>query len=439
MHELIDQYEVEPRSHYSGSYNDVLTYRDMFETSASFKREVIASKVSGITSKLEEKKVLYSFVLNLVSGNLLGSSVNFSQAISQEQFFDSFGPNIVEIFLKNGKTITLYNVAQIDPSRPHKGDSNFNIAPLPASASFYLPYGDSRNFFAGFGELSDNVWPFAFPFEGKYKSIERTLSPSPKLPNPVLVSFGVGGNPPSPVPVDVLGGIVLYPSRSADSITISPIHYVLDLPLAPSNSLSSIIPGGNESSGSGATIKLNQATRSGFDTVLKTIFGTGEGPILHTGVVTTDGGTVRSMKNKFPSFKDFFDASATNPLGGGGVYLFGPSLRGTKYGMINPLPLNTKCIYRLGRYGQFRDMLEQRAFSKLYSVDIITGRRTVADGVVTIRFKSGTTIASASNAELSTTNSSTGFNPKDSGQFNSEYRSGQPFFDDVNLELYRNF
>jgi len=44
-----------------------------------------------------------------------------------------------------------------------------------------------------------------------------------------------------------------------------------------------------------------------------------------------------------------------------------PQQRGFKYGLINAIPQFTKSIFRYDRYGQFRDMLEQRLFSKFES------------------------------------------------------------------------
>ena len=45
--------------------------------------------------------------------------------------------------------------------------------------------------------------------------------------------------------------------------------------------------------------------------------------------------------------------------------LYAKSLRGFKYGLLNTEPQRTKCYFRRDRYGQFRDMLEQRLFSAM--------------------------------------------------------------------------
>jgi hypothetical protein len=45
----------------------------------------------------------------------------------------------------------------------------------------------------------------------------------------------------------------------------------------------------------------------------------------------------------------------------GGVHATG--IRGFKYGLMNVVPMFTSAVYRRDRYGQFRDMLEQRQFA----------------------------------------------------------------------------
>lgn len=44
-----------------------------------------------------------------------------------------------------------------------------------------------------------------------------------------------------------------------------------------------------------------------------------------------------------------------------------PIIRGWKYGLIDGNPFYTSCLYRRDRYGQFRDMLEQRLNSAFYT------------------------------------------------------------------------
>lgn len=45
-----------------------------------------------------------------------------------------------------------------------------------------------------------------------------------------------------------------------------------------------------------------------------------------------------------------------------------PIIRGWKYGLVSGFPTHSKCIFRRDRYGQLRDMLEQRQYTKFINV-----------------------------------------------------------------------
>ena len=53
----------------------------------------------------------------------------------------------------------------------------------------------------------------------------------------------------------------------------------------------------------------------------------------------------------------------------GGILNADVTVRGFKYGIINSVGQNSRAVYRHDRYGQFRDMLEQRQFSRYYSAE----------------------------------------------------------------------
>lgn len=68
-----------------------------------------------------------------------------------------------------------------------------------------------------------------------------------------------------------------------------------------------------------------------------------------------------------------------------GGYEFGisPVIKGWKYGIYNGLPTHSKAIFRRGRYGQFRDMLEQRPFTKYVNVSFSPLENPSNDGIRT--------------------------------------------------------
>ncbi|MFN9954505.1 MAG: hypothetical protein ACK55I_15530, partial [bacterium] len=117
--------------------------------------------------------------------------------------------------------------------------------------------------------------------------------------------------------------------------------------------------------------------------------------------------------------------------------LYGPQLRGWKYGLYSGINTPTSAVWRRGKYGQFRDMLEQRIFTKYtlieqqepYSYPRKGIKRTV-DGPIKVNFVSGSAIYADTLDYVTATNPS--YNPYDSGIYDYEYRSGQPFFDREN-------
>lgn len=76
-------------------------------------------------------------------------------------------------------------------------------------------------------------------------------------------------------------------------------------------------------------------------------------------------------------------------------YVFGisPVIRGWKYGLYSGLPMNSKTIFRRERFGQFRDMLEQRQYTKFINV---TGNSPVDNDAVSSSSKSRLTKANLS-------------------------------------------
>jgi hypothetical protein len=48
----------------------------------------------------------------------------------------------------------------------------------------------------------------------------------------------------------------------------------------------------------------------------------------------------------------------------GYIAAISPVIRGWKYGLVSGFPMSSRCVWRRNSYGQFRDMLEQRPFTK---------------------------------------------------------------------------
>jgi hypothetical protein len=174
----------------------------------------------------------------------------------------------------------------------------------------------------------------------------------------------------------------------------------------------------------------------------KCFFGFGDGlsftpPTIYTitiGFGGSKGDTafhIGEGRKRFPKFKQIGWG-----FGGDGVfetaYLIGPIVRGYGYGIYNGVPTSTKAVFRKNRFGQLRDMLEQRPYTKFLLTD--KGNST-SQAAVNVKFVSGTLTHNRSVDYLTASNPD--YNPTDSGQFDFEYKSGQPFFDDIDLTLAR--
>jgi hypothetical protein len=88
--------------------------------------------------------------------------------------------------------------------------------------------------------------------------------------------------------------------------------------------------------------------------------------------------------NNYPQFRTYrvdprpnasvTDGTALNQAATKGIhesYVFGvsPIIRGWKYGLYSGLPMNSKAVFRRNRYGQLRDMLEQRQYTKFINIE----------------------------------------------------------------------
>ena len=67
-------------------------------------------------------------------------------------------------------------------------------------------------------------------------------------------------------------------------------------------------------------------------------------------------------------------------------YAYSPTIRGWKYGLSSGLSEYSKVIFRGGRFGQFRDMLEQAQYTRFF-----INEKTLTDPAVSVEFVSSMT------------------------------------------------
>lgn len=391
-HRIFDQFEVASSTEYSGSYSDDIIVGNMLipaSTSLSGIRESIGSKALGLNDSFSKRVWMYSDYLGLYSGSYKGRAQRFISLTTPDEFvYDSFGPNITDTHLKDVGGGILYLATTSLGGVPDFGIPGYSGPDGRGRGGYLITLGPPDNA----GNEVNTRWPVAFPFENRYRFIKRTTRPSYYESKVYSLDTDENGGPITPA------------TSSNELVAIrfkgSMFYRFGDFLLNPTASVGT----GN---GANLSIKIGELTRISLRNRNLVFFGFGKGlPKLSTQKI--DSGL-----EHVPGYTDFgYDAYY--------AAIYGPKLRGYKYGLYDCNPANTKAVFRLGKYGQFRDMLEQRLFSKFFF------KNKSIEGVVKYTFISGTTAYSQSIDYLTETPEG---NPRDSGQVDFEYRSGKPFFD----------
>jgi hypothetical protein len=183
-------------------------------------------------------------------------------------------------------------------------------------SSFYVMYPLGPEVDAVLDAPADLRWPRAFPFESDYGALEfeNRVSRASRVLNATNFSgVAVDANSIFGDPVSTITG------RNTSAQAANEIFAIMNI------------------SGAGTGTPPVDARKL----FLKSFFGIGDAV----------NGNPRIVKN-------VSDAATSNFNGGNDV-----ELRGFKYGLYNVVPAFTRAVYRRDRYGQFRDMLEQRVLT----------------------------------------------------------------------------
>lgn len=427
---VLDQYDVEPNVAYSGSYGDAIF-------SGSFlagTRRIIALNTSGSNEFRIAQR--YSGFADYSGSNRtrsLGIGFRFRHFVSgEERYEDTILPDPYECYLLNGGLVTLAQ-AEFGPAPILMTDGDSWVISGAVGKLIYTTYGVTASHADDLTNVADNVWACTYPFQNRYSLIKRLLNQNFRKNNvyvPVSESYtltsGKGvryGTYVTSTPSSSLVTLefimprvsVLGPDTVGGKGGTEPVRYtLLDVTGAVSSSddlFYSITSELYPPAVTGAFGITRGTIGPAQQQLTKVLFGVGDN---YQNVPIINGVT---------SSKHYSTSGVIN-----GYYVSSVDIRGWKYGIVNGFPYFSDCIYRNNRYGQFRDMLEQRKFTKFYNADGVTadglnnGRRGSLGAVVGVRFVSGSVSAvSASNPSV--------YNTNDSGIYDFEYRAGQPFSD----------
>lgn len=341
MEPVIDQFEVFGRGEYLGTTLDDYITGTM--VSKSVNTDGRLKVVTGSRGKLFSRQQARE--AGFPSDNSRSTaitpwyeSVGFSIGLfsdSNERFYDSLMPAIDKCFKADGNQIAI----------------NYGIPP------FYFDgntdkWGFMRfNTFGGgatFQPILNQNWPRAFPYEPRYHHVSRQKNVEKSFIATISLD---SGHLTQIEPVQVQSLIFLLDVPRLDVPTLGTSIVMIDVDQS--------LPNDYHATGS----------MSLSDTI-KVLYGFGD---LNSMVKTGPNGIVGT--NHFANFRQSREAA----IGGGGA--ISPVIRGWKYGVISGLPYYSRAYFRSSRFGQLRDMLEQRQYSKFF-----TNRNATLTSVVNVRF-----------------------------------------------------
>lgn len=410
---VYDQYDTEPDVAFSGSYGSrIFLGNSTIYTTGSFLRQVIGDSATAwfSTGSLVGKKYLmstYPTILQVSNNNYLARQrfVRFGIATDySEQFYDSVVGHPISYVTTNGvsESVVVTNKFAYNDTDAH---SVLEIPAIPAASSIILFVGTSscqvKMSTGNEEQFCDSVWNYTGPFQSRYKEVFRLRQPTYRTPTPNK----------SVVSQTLFQGTsfrrnTLNFTSSYDSISIlafttqsgytnefpARITFFLDLPL---------------SGASTTNLTAEFVARSGFtqplmstNVLYRGFFGFGDGP------------------HHFPI--GFYEQHLN--VGNIGYQLnYVPKIRGWKYGLFDAQPRYSTAVWRYGRFGQMRDMLEQRPYTKFYN------DRGQLESAVRVNFLTSSTAYTYALDYVSATNPS--YDTRDTGFYDYNYRSGAPFQD----------
>lgn len=415
---IYDTYETEPATNYSGSYRSrlFLPKSEMTTQPAYILQRIVIGDTS--TRYIDAQKLVGRAYLlsdfptiqadpSDYSGSWY-STAGFSKHLSiecpEEQYQDSVLGHPINYYIANGITSALANpdgFAFAD-SRLH---TKLGMGLLHPSTSINLWLG-SAGVQVGMTDgaqerFCDNVWTYTGPFQSRYKNVQ-------KIKNPSIFTPYAGTS-------EVSWSITLGDSMRRNKLNLTnSYNAICYLMYVTSSTADNEVP-------SKWAMVLDGPLWSDTGNFLATF------PEAGNPYITPQ----MSINNLYFGYFGFGDDYANFPQGfrQGNITINGKNLllkypvkiRGWRYGIANALPYFTKAVFRSNHYGQFRDMLEPRKFTKFYSED------SSLQGPVKVVFKSGTLAYSYAKDYVTATNPS--YNLYDSGIYDYEYKSGFGFVD----------
>lgn len=335
MEPILDEFDVFYNSELSGSYIDRHITGSIRSTGTNARQLVFSNRAATGAGKLKNGEPGNSFdgsTLNAayVSREQVSTISRNVQCISSERFYDTLLPDPSNICAANNSPIFI--------------EPNLNI--------FFIAL-DTRDPGTSTVSKSDLYWTKSFPFEPRYSSIQRSVM------DKILVNYKesewTGGGGKVPVKLDRSFWIFTATSRSPAVRTL----------------LVGDITVGDYTAAAGNTNTLDARSFGLAENDFRKIYyGIGKN---QSGISGSYGSTQVADYKSIDTY-----------------WCYGPIIRGWKYGIFSAFPTYSKATYRRNRYGQFRDMLEQRQDSRFYNEGSLGSAVGVLDPPISVRFVNST-------------------------------------------------
>jgi len=412
---VLDQFESAYRAEYTGSFTDNVMVGNLLTLTTP------ATQGSGSAAFIQGNRTRMLSIINSQNVSTLTTSstdlaLNTSKAyrtqpwweqfgsvrLSQftdntERFYDSMMPKIDDCFAADATGIFISptsifgNPQQVEFASGAIGPTNIGWI------WFDQLSGDKASLFSN---IINCNWTKAYPFEPRYLGVSRQLDfytgivSNLYLPAPVIntvIIFGIPfqiivPQPASPSAPAALVGFFFGPGTIGTALTnvtgtISKLsgtvinQWVADVNLLSTNSFGYYTTG---------SVPSADAARALFG------FGDNNTCNLYTNL---DASVSLLGTNHFAEFRDQAGPhpDGTHVQTDNNTYLYSPKIRGWKYGVHSGLPTFSKAYWRRNKYGQFRDMLEQRPYAKYYQSPENAPsdphfRQGTQPGVITVKF-----------------------------------------------------
>ena len=367
---IIDQTDSEYTPTHEGTYLDDLITGSLLSFSRNLKSYIIGERAkvySSVKANLNFNRSDSSFprmsspdlATSVTPVRELCPSIRFSQAHdARERFYDTLLPSLSDIWTTDGIGVfdgSLYSQVA-GPTTITSPAAMFYLGPVTDprenssdASPFVAPYYSTLN-------MSNLEWQRAFPWEPRYSSLARFASPFQSIKTSKSIDWSTKTitdlikNRSSAV-ITMQGGIASLVARLQ-----FPYRFGLNI-----RKYSNVGGAGNQYgitySDQGEFLKVAYGYSS-RDPSNPGAAGLGS---VNNGYVYVDKLIGHPMTTKYRGGIFTIGAAASVKH-----HVIGVTIEGWKYGILNGFRQTSKSIFRRDRYGQYRDMLEQRMDGKFF-------------------------------------------------------------------------